>query len=51
MKARSVDRAFVFEEFNFPHRTFVNMLDIKKIRADFPILNREVSGKPLVYFD
>lgn len=27
------------------------MLDIKKIRADFPILNREVNGKPLVYFD
>ncbi|WP_194851681.1 aminotransferase class V-fold PLP-dependent enzyme [Nonlabens antarcticus] len=27
------------------------MLDIKKIRADFPILNREVNGHPLVYFD
>lgn len=27
------------------------MLDITKIRADFPILNREVHGKPLVYFD
>jgi cysteine desulfurase/selenocysteine lyase len=27
------------------------MLDIKKIRADFPILSREVNGKPLVYFD
>lgn len=26
-------------------------LDIQKIRADFPILNREVNGKPLVYFD
>ena len=26
-------------------------LDIKKIRKDFPILNREVNGKPLVYFD
>lgn len=27
------------------------MLDIEKIRADFPILSREVNGKPLVYFD
>ncbi len=27
------------------------MLDITKIRADFPILNRTVNGKPLVYFD
>lgn len=25
--------------------------DIEKIRADFPILGREVNGKPLVYFD
>lgn len=28
-------------------RTF----DIEKIRTDFPILGREVNGKPLVYFD
>lgn len=27
------------------------MLDIKKIRAQFPILNQQVNGKPLVYFD
>ncbi|QXP61882.1 aminotransferase class V-fold PLP-dependent enzyme [Olleya sp. HaHaR_3_96] len=27
------------------------MLDITKIRKDFPILNRQVNGKPLVYFD
>ncbi|MBL4624513.1 MAG: cysteine desulfurase, partial [Flavobacteriales bacterium] len=27
------------------------MLDIDKIRKDFPILSREVYGKPLVYFD
>ncbi len=26
-------------------------LDIQKIRKDFPILKREVSGKPLVYLD
>ncbi|GAB4159174.1 MAG: cysteine desulfurase [Winogradskyella sp.] len=27
------------------------MLDIQKIRKDFPILNRAVNGKPLIYFD
>ena len=27
------------------------MLDIEKIRQDFPILTREVYGKPLVYLD
>lgn len=27
------------------------MIDIQKIRADFPILKEEVNGKPLVYFD
>jgi len=27
------------------------MLDVNKIRADFPILAREVNGKPLVYLD
>ena len=27
------------------------MLDVEKIRADFPILAREVNGKPLVYLD
>ena len=27
------------------------MLDIHKIRKDFPILSRSVNGKPLVYFD
>ena len=27
------------------------MLDIQKIRADFPILCQKVNGKPLVYFD
>ena len=27
------------------------MLDIQKIRADFPILSQYVNGKPLVYFD
>ncbi|MBL0736081.1 cysteine desulfurase [Flavobacterium sp. GN10] len=27
------------------------MLDIQKIRADFPILSETVNGKPLVYFD
>lgn len=27
------------------------MLDISKIRDDFPILKRKVNGKPLIYFD
>lgn len=27
------------------------MYDIQKIRTDFPILSREVYGKPLVYLD
>ena len=27
------------------------MLDINKIRSQFPILNRKVNGKDLVYFD
>jgi cysteine desulfurase/selenocysteine lyase len=27
------------------------MFDVKKIRADFPILSRDIYGKPLVYLD
>jgi cysteine desulfurase/selenocysteine lyase len=27
------------------------MLDVDKIRKDFPILKRKINGKPLVYFD
>ncbi len=27
------------------------MIDVNKIRNDFPILNRKVNGKPLIYFD
>ena len=27
------------------------MLDIKKVRSEFPILSREVNGKPLIYLD
>jgi len=29
----------------------MNELDVQRIRADFPILRREVHGHPLVYFD
>lgn len=29
----------------------LKMLDILKVRNDFPILNQTVNGKPLVYFD
>jgi len=28
-----------------------SLLDIQSIRKDFPVLNRQVNGKPLVYFD
>ena len=36
----------------FVFRIFINkMLDLQKIRADFPILSQKVNGKPLVYFD
>jgi len=31
--------------------TKTEILDIQKIRSDFPILSREVNGKPLVYLD
>ena len=37
-----------------PHMSIIKentMLDIHKIRQDFPILSREVYGKPLVYLD
>ena len=27
------------------------MYDVTEIRGDFPILSREVNGKPLVYLD
>ncbi|WP_436515698.1 aminotransferase class V-fold PLP-dependent enzyme [Ekhidna sp. To15] len=31
--------------------TTTTILDIEKIRGEFPILNQEVNGKPLIYFD
>ena len=42
---------FSEEHFNQTSRNFVLMLNVDKIREDFPILNRKVNGKPLVYFD
>ena len=27
------------------------MFDVAKVRTDFPILSRQVNGKPLVYLD
>ncbi len=36
----------------FVNRTdYETMIDVNKIRSDFPILSRKVYGKPLVYFD
>ena len=29
----------------------ITMLDVAKIRSDFPLLAREVYGRPLVYLD
>jgi cysteine desulfurase/selenocysteine lyase len=29
----------------------LKMLDIQKIRAEFPVLHQDINGKPLVYFD
>ncbi|MEQ9467076.1 MAG: cysteine desulfurase [Ekhidna sp.] len=31
--------------------TVTTAIDIKKIRSQFPILDQEVNGKPLIYFD
>src|SRR5215471_14201122 len=31
--------------------TIENKLDVYNIRQQFPILNREVKGRPLIYFD
>ena len=31
--------------------TNISTIDVQRIRADFPILAREVHGRPLVYFD
>ena len=28
-----------------------NIINVEKIRSDFPILSRKVNGKPLIYFD
>lgn len=29
----------------------LSVIDIEKIRADFPILSQEINGQPLIYFD
>ena len=36
---------------NLPSHQIAQPLDIGRIRADFPLLARQVHGKPLVYFD
>ena len=36
---------------NGAKNTMEQSIDVEKIRADFPILSREVNGKPLVYLD
>jgi cysteine desulfurase/selenocysteine lyase len=34
-----------------PHKHAPGVLDVEKVRCDFPILHRPVRGKPLVYLD
>jgi cysteine desulfurase/selenocysteine lyase len=34
-----------------PSTPAANFLDVEKVRGDFPILTRQVHGRPLVYFD
>ena len=50
-----INNSLLKSQFNlttFVFRIFINkMLDLQKIRADFPILSQKVNGKPLVYFD
>lgn len=43
--------SFNFTTFVFRKILNNSMLDLQKIRADFPILSQKVNGKPLVYFD
>lgn len=33
------------------NREFNKMFDVETIRSDFPILNQEINGSPLIYFD
>ena len=33
------------------HTSGINDFDVAAVRADFPILSREVYGRPLVYLD
>ncbi|HLS68639.1 MAG TPA: aminotransferase class V-fold PLP-dependent enzyme, partial [Kiloniellales bacterium] len=39
------------EAIKSPGANSVKALDLEKVRADFPILQREVYGRPLVYLD
>lgn len=43
------ERNICLSPFRFPITS--NMYDIQKIRNDFPILGREIYGRPLVYLD
>ena len=33
------------------NKKFNKMFDVETIRSDFPILNQEINGSPLIYFD
>ena len=55
MLARALDRALAtlerHERMNAPLAVRTRPLDWARVRADFPLLTREVHGKPLIYFD
>ncbi|MFH1232638.1 MAG: aminotransferase class V-fold PLP-dependent enzyme [Patescibacteria group bacterium] len=42
---------FYFENNNDCDIIVYNMIDIKKIKNDFPLLNKQINSKPIIYFD
>ena len=49
-----VTKIFILSKFSiFVYKIYQNqsMKNIQQIRADFPILNQTINGKPLIYFD
>jgi hypothetical protein len=56
VERRNLDFSLFTLHFSLKFPTFAlknrkNMYDVKLVREDFPILSREIYGKPLVYLD
>jgi cysteine desulfurase/selenocysteine lyase len=51
LKKHYASELALFRTFVVSIRLTHTMIDINKVRADFPILHQKVNGKPLVYFD